>query len=80
MKNRKAPTPPTDIKAAYKLFRNYVYNAKIVIKGSKCTKAQVYTLDGSNSDIKPQAPVDVTAGVIGSKLPAVSAALFVCGG
>jgi hypothetical protein len=28
----------------------------------------------SSPDIKPQAPVDVTAGVIGSKLPAVSAA------
>jgi mannan endo-1,4-beta-mannosidase len=56
-----------------------IYNAKIVIKGSKCTKAQVYTLDGSSPDIKPQAPVDVTAGVIGYKLPPISAALFVCG-
>jgi hypothetical protein len=56
-----------------------IYNAKIVIKGNKCTKAQVYTLDGSSPDIKPQAPVDVTAGVIGYKLPPISAALFVCG-
>ena len=56
-----------------------IFNAKIALKGSKCAKAQVYTLDGSSPDIKPQPPVDVKNGQIDYKLPPVSAALFVCG-
>jgi glycosyl hydrolase family 44 len=57
-----------------------IFNAKIAVKGSKCAKAQVYTLDGSSADIKPQQPVDVKNGQIEYKLPPVSAALFVCAG
>ena len=50
---------------------------KIALKGGKYAKAQVYTLDGSSPDIKPQAPIDVKNGQIEYKLPPVSAALFV---
>ena len=57
-----------------------IFNGKIAIKGGKYSKAQVYTLDGSSADIKPQAPVDIKNGQIEYKLPPVSAALFVCGG
>ena len=55
-----------------------IFSGKIAIKGGKYAKAQVYTLDGSSPDIKPQpAPVDVKNGVLEYKLPPVSAALFV---
>jgi hypothetical protein len=54
-----------------------IFNGKIAIKGGKYGKAQVYTLDGSSADIKPQAPVDIKNGQIEYKLPPVSAALFV---
>ena len=55
-----------------------IFNGKIAIKGGKYAKAQVYTLDGSSPDIKPQpAPVEVKSGVLEYKLPPVSAALFV---
>jgi len=54
-----------------------IYNAKIAVKGGKYAKAQVYTLDGSSPDLKPQPPVDVKNGQIDYKLPPVSAALFV---
>ena len=56
-----------------------IFNGKIAIKGGKYGKAQVYTLDGSSPDIKPQAAVDIKNGQIEYKLPPVSAALFVCG-
>ena len=56
-----------------------IFNAKIAVKGGKYAKAQVYTLDGSSPDLKPQPPVDVKNGQIDYKLPPVSAALFVCG-
>jgi hypothetical protein len=56
------------------------FNAKIAVKGGKYAKAQVYTLDATGADIKPQAPVDVKNGQIEYKLPAVSAALFIVGG
>ena len=39
-----------------------IFNGKIAIKGGKYAKAQVYTLDGSSPDIKPQAPIDVKNG------------------
>ena len=54
-----------------------IFNGKIAIKGGKYSKAQVYTLDGTSADIKPQAPVDIKNGQIEYKLPPVSAALFV---
>ena len=55
-----------------------IFSGKIAIKGGKYAKAQVYTLDGSSPDIKPQpAPVEVKSGVLEYKLPPVSAALFV---
>ena len=54
-----------------------IFNAKIAVKGGKYAKAQVYTLDGSSPDLKPQPPVDVKNGQIDYKLPPVSAALFV---
>jgi mannan endo-1,4-beta-mannosidase len=54
-----------------------VFNGKIAIKGGKYAKAQVYTLDGSSPDIKPQPAVDVKNGLLEYKLPPVSAALFV---
>jgi len=55
-----------------------IFNGKIAIKGGKYSKAQVYTLDGSSADVKPQAPVDVKNGEIEYKLQPLSATLFVC--
>ena len=57
-----------------------IFTGKLAIKGSSCANAQVYTLDGSSPDLKPQAPVPVQAGQITYKLPPLSATLFVCGG
>ena len=54
-----------------------IFNGKLALKGGSYTKAQVYTLDGTSADIKPQAPVDVKNGQIEYKLPPLSAALFV---
>ena len=54
-----------------------IFNGKIALKGGKYARAQVYTLDASSPDIKPQAPVDVKDGVLQYKLPPLSAALFV---
>jgi hypothetical protein len=54
-----------------------IFNGKIALKGGKYAKAQVYTLDASSPDIKPQAPVDVKNDVLEYKLPPLSAALFV---
>ena len=56
-----------------------IFTGKLAIKGSTCASAQVYTLDGSSPDLKPQAPVPVQAGQITYKLPPLSATLFVCG-
>jgi Glycoside hydrolase family 44 len=55
-----------------------IFTGKLAIKGSSCANAQVYTLDGSSPDVKPQAPVPVQAGQITYKLPPLSATLFVC--
>jgi hypothetical protein len=54
-----------------------IFDGKIALKGGKYARAQVYTLDASSPDIKPQAPVDVKDGVLQYKLPPLSAALFV---
>ena len=45
-----------------------IFNAKIDLKGGEYSKAQVYTLDASSTDIKPQAPMDVKDGVVQYKL------------
>src|SRR4051812_32159537 len=39
-----------------------IFNGKIAIKGGKYAKAQVYTLDGTSADIKPQPPTDIKNG------------------
>jgi hypothetical protein len=54
-----------------------IFNGKIALKGGKYAKAQVYTLDASSPDIKPQVPIDVKNGVLEYKLAPLSAALFV---
>ena len=54
-----------------------IFDGKIALKGGKYGRAQVYTLDASSPDIKPQAPVDVKDGILEYKLAPLSAALFV---
>ncbi|HEY7370898.1 MAG TPA: glycoside hydrolase family 44 protein [Polyangia bacterium] len=54
-----------------------IFNGKIAIKGGKYAKAQVYTLDGSSAEVKPQAAVDIKNGQIEYKLQPMSATLFV---
>jgi len=54
-----------------------IFAGKIAIKGGKYAKAQVYTLDGSSADLKPQPAVDVKNGQIDYKLAPMSATLFV---
>jgi len=54
-----------------------IFAGKIAVKGGKYARAQVYTLDGSSTELKPQAAIDVKNGEIDYKLAPLSATLFV---
>ena len=56
------------------------YSGKINIKSGTYTKAQVFTLDGSSTDVHALPPVDIAGNQISYRLPPLSATLFVCEG
>ncbi len=57
-----------------------VWNAKIDLKGSKCTKARVFALDASAPTVRPLPEVEIKSNQIAYRLPPMSATLFVCAG
>jgi len=57
-----------------------VFNGKIDLKGSPCSKARVYALDASAAAVRALSDVEVKTNQIAYRLPPLSATLFVCAG
>jgi hypothetical protein len=57
-----------------------VFNAKIDLTGSACSKARVYALDASAPAVRALSDIDVKNNQITYRLPPLSATLFVCAG
>jgi mannan endo-1,4-beta-mannosidase len=54
------------------------FDGRIQLKDAAFRRAEVYRLDGSSPDIRPERAIDLKNGQIAARLPPLSATLFVC--
>jgi hypothetical protein len=54
------------------------FDGRIDLKDAGYKKAEVYALEGSSPEVRPQPSVEIKNGQIAARLPALSATLFVC--